>query len=122
MARLRRPVLREIWVSGVLREPPYDPTAKLRNGAYRGPLPVLEVGVGVSGRDLRPEIVPAAGQVWRRGIQRVRIVRLDPAGKPNRHRLHPARWVVFLDLTHAGGQRRMSEDVFLASSRIEEGA
>ena len=122
MARLRRSAPRELWVSRLLREPAHDPAAAARNGAYKGPLPVQHVPAALSGKDLGPEIVPAPGQVWRRGVQRVRVVRLEPAAPPTRRcsTRFPAGWVVFLDLTHRGGQRRMREDLFVRSSSLEE--
>jgi len=124
MARLRRSELRDLYVASALKEPAYDPTAAARNGAYKGSLPVQQVPKAVSGRDLVPEIVPAPGQVWRRGVQRVRVVRLDPAGPPSKRSTKriPVGWVVFQDLTHDGGQRRMREDLFVHSSRLEAGA
>jgi len=114
MARLRSPVdVGETWTSGAVHDPLPDPSAKRRNGRYRGNLPVRQLGAGVSGKELgggRP--TPQPGQAWRRGDQLVRVMRLE---KDKRGAL---TWIVFREVTHGKAVRRMRVSHFMRTSHL----
>lgn len=100
MARLSTPEAGRMYVKLDLDH--YDPTAKERNGEYRGPLTVRTVPFGLSGKTLAPE----RGQVWRRGTQLVRVLGVETGGK----------WVRFQELTHGKAVRRQPLRQFLAKA------
>jgi hypothetical protein len=118
MARLSGQGSFELRVSSALRDAPHDPAAAARNGAYRGSHPVQHVPQGVGGLQLSPRPALVPGQTWRRGDQRVQILQLVTP-RPRRANPTPIRWVVFRDLTHNGGNRRLREDHFMRTSRLE---
>lgn len=81
-----------------------------RNGAYRGPAKVREIPPGVCGKDLvrAKEIRIAVGQYWRRGPQRVRIVKLS------------VQSVWFRELSYGSALRRQARWFFLTEAVPEQ--
>jgi hypothetical protein len=110
MARLRSSDIWEQCLTHTLKEPPHDPKAAQRNGPYRGDRPVRVVPQGVSGRDLVHRRQPAGSQLWVRGEQLVRVLRME------------GRFVVFRELTHGRALRRMRLTHFLRTSHPREEA
>lgn len=83
--------------------------ARARNGEYKGTLPVRVIPPGLTGEDLRAieRAGLAVGQIWLRGDQRVRVLRLY--GKS----------VEFVELTHGHARRSMPRLAFLRHGRLE---
>jgi hypothetical protein len=102
MARLRSLDYGTPWLWGMFPESG-DPR---KNGPYRGPLSVRHIAPAVYGSDLvAAKEPPAAGQLWRRGAQLVRITRVTE------------RRIAFRDLTHSGAVRTVFRSHFLRTSR-----
>ena len=80
--------------------------AQERNGEYHGTCAVRHLPLGVCGDDLIVERQPPApGQLWARGPERVRIVRVNP--------LH----ITFRELGRGHALRRVNRPLFLRTSR-----
>ena len=111
MARLRSSLPGELYISRAMEEPDPTPRAKGRNGRYRGKLPVRTVAQGVSGKDLSGgERAPAGDQLWKRGNQLIQVLHME------------GPFVVFRELSHGKGIRRMRLTHFLRTSHPQVGA
>ncbi len=98
------------FVSHGLDDPAPTPEARARNGEYGGALPVRVLLPGVTGADLEraKAIRLRAGQVWRRGHQRVRVTRVTAS----------AVW--FTELDHGSARRHVARWFFLRYSIPEQ--
>ncbi len=83
--------------------------ARSRNGEYKGDAVVRHLPPGMTGEDFRARVRGEikAGQIWRRGEQRVRITSVLGAD------------VRFVELTPPGTRRRVPRVQFLRTSHLE---
>lgn len=83
-----------------------SPEARARNGVYRGTAKVRRLPPGVCGRDLdrARALRIAAGQVWLRGPQRVRVTRVA------------SHFIWFRELTLGTALRRQPRWLFMSES------